>query len=163
MWLACLPVVPAYIPPSGGNIFKYMPHSVLPHFEPRVDSFHSLHSDVPITGHIYTLGKCAMKSYIGEVEFWESLVNTISEFKYKLILIKSEVHKGPVTFNFAQVITEYMVKWNLVTKYNVMKVTEYFVSSLTSVFQIGNVSTSCLAYLNSHDDPACWQFCQWTA
>jgi len=97
MWLACLPVVPAYIPPSGGNIFKYMPHSMLPHFEPRVDSFHSLHSDVPLTGHIYTLGKCAMKSYVREVEFWESLVNTISEFKYKLILIKSEVHKGPVT------------------------------------------------------------------
>ena len=33
MWFACLPVVPAYIPLSGGNIFKYMPHFMLPHYE----------------------------------------------------------------------------------------------------------------------------------
>jgi len=51
MWFACLPVAP----PSGGNIFKYMPHSMLPHFEPRVNSFHGLQSDLLITGHIYRL------------------------------------------------------------------------------------------------------------
>lgn len=64
MWFACLPVVPAYIPPSGDNIFKYTPHTMLPHSEPRINSFHDLHNDLPITGHIYRPDKYAMTSYI---------------------------------------------------------------------------------------------------
>jgi hypothetical protein len=85
-------------------------------------------------------------------------VNIISEFKYKIVLHKSKVYEGLATVEFCilifSVITEYMVKWNSVTN-NVTKGTKYFASSLTSVFRIGNVFTSCLAYMNSHDNPAC--------
>ena len=66
----------------------YIPNFLLPHFEPRVNSFHDSQSDLPITVHIYRLDKYEMTSYIWKVEFWESLVNIISEFKYKLILMQ---------------------------------------------------------------------------
>jgi hypothetical protein len=80
----------------------------------------------------------------------------------KLIIMQSEVHKSPVTVqNFAQVITEYMVKWNSVTKYNVIKGTKYTVVN-NECFWTGSIHI-----MFSMSELPWWSclltICQWTA